>query len=115
MDIRDKIDQIKGEIKTLETGYAAIFGGDIIDIRGTGITHDFIIHNTKSWIADRQLEIEDLKYKLEALRLSKDIIKVFPKFFGNPIGGYEYHNGQDASKDFERILKRAKKIRNNTI
>lgn len=105
MDIRDEIEQIKGEIKILETGYAAIFGGDIIDIRGTGITHDFIIPSPEVWILEREMQLEDLEYKLEALRLAEDVIKIFPKLF----------MGEEANKDFEKILKRAKEIRNNTI
>lgn len=112
MDIRDEIEQIKGEIKILKTGYAAIFGGDIIDIRGTGITHDFIIPSPEVWILEREMQIEDLEYKLEALRLAEDIIKIFPKFFGsNPSRDYEWN----LAEEINGILKRAKEIRNKTI
>lgn len=112
MDIRDEIEVLKTEIHILKTGYAAIFGGSLIDLRGTGIAYDHLIPNPEIWISERELEIKDLEYKLEVLRLCENIIKTFPKLFpSDPVKDYEYHIAQDANN----ILKMAQKIRNNTI
>ena len=42
--------------------------------------------------------------------LVNDILKYFPKFFDN-FKGWEYGNGANAGKDFERIFDKALKIK----
>lgn len=44
--------------------------------------------------------------------LEDDILKVFPKFFGD-FKNWEYGNGTDAGKDFKRIYNKAKKQKIN--
>lgn len=44
--------------------------------------------------------------------LAEDILKVFPKFFGD-FKDWQYGNGTDAGKDFERIYNKALRGKTN--
>jgi len=50
------------------------------------------------------------KQKIETEKLVADIVKYFPKFFGD-FSNWQYGNGTDAGKHFKRIFNRAKKIK----
>ena len=47
----------------------------------------------------------------DANKLSKDIIKYFPKFFDD-FTNFEYNTGANAGQDFKRIFNKAKKVHN---
>lgn len=53
--------------------------------------------------------MEDDKLKTEIKSLTEEIIKFFPKFFGD-FKDYQYGNGTNAEKDIKRIFNKAKRL-----